>query len=230
MTGGREETGGGKILATAKVSVNGESALVGQVGSSQCGLGNRELRGAGGVQYFRSVTTHHLAKHAPRLFPETVPGNCVRWMVPRPRRWPEELPNFGLIYGAVILAVLFIFMILPDRAPYRGLHISLGEPRKLPAQDNPWPETLGVYLGKGERLYVNGQAVAKEQLGARLQQELNRRVEWTVYFEADRDTLNMNAIYAIDTIQGLGAKLVWITPKTREEMTNKASAYWTSTR
>ena len=41
---------------------------------------------------------------------------------------------------------------------------------------------------------------------------------WTVYFEADQDTLNMNAIYAMDTIQGLGAKLVWITPKVREEL------------
>jgi hypothetical protein len=27
----------------------------------------------------------------------------------------------------------------------------------------------------------------------------------------------MNAIYVMDTIQGLGGKLVWITPKVREE-------------
>jgi hypothetical protein len=41
---------------------------------------------------------------------------------------------------------------------------------------------------------------------------------WTVYFEADFGTLNMDAIYAMDTIQGLGARLVWITPKVREEI------------
>jgi hypothetical protein len=41
---------------------------------------------------------------------------------------------------------------------------------------------------------------------------------WTVYFEADYDTLNGDAIYAMGTIQGLGAKLVWITPKVREEL------------
>ncbi len=40
----------------------------------------------------------------------------------------------------------------------------------------------------------------------------------TVYFEADYDTLNADAIYAMYTIQALGAKLVWITPKVREEL------------
>jgi len=41
---------------------------------------------------------------------------------------------------------------------------------------------------------------------------------WTVYFEADYDTMYMDAIYAMDTIRGLGAKLVWITPKVRREL------------
>jgi hypothetical protein len=38
-----------------------------------------------------------------------------------------------------------------------------------------------------------------------------------VYFEADSDVQYIDAIYAIDTIQGCGAKLFWITPKMREE-------------
>lgn len=40
-------------------------------------------------------------------------------------------------------------------------------------------------------------------------------------FEADFDTLNMDAIHAMDTIEGLGANLVWITPKVREELQQK---------
>ncbi len=47
---------------------------------------------------------------------------------------------------------------------------------------------------------------------------------WTVYFEGDYDTLNMNAIYAMDTIQGLGARLIWITPKIREELQHRSGA------
>jgi biopolymer transport protein ExbD len=70
----------------------------------------------------------------------------------------------------------------------------------------------------GEKYYSNGHLVPREALRANLQRELNRRMVWTVYFEADGDALNMNAIYAMDTIQGLGAKLVWITPKVRQEL------------
>jgi hypothetical protein len=44
---------------------------------------------------------------------------------------------------------------------------------------------------------------------------------WVVYFEADYDTLNMDAVYAMDVIQGLGAKLIWITPKVRRELQQK---------
>jgi len=40
---------------------------------------------------------------------------------------------------------------------------------------------------------------------------------WTVYLEADSDCLFGDIVNAMDTIQGLGAKLVWITPKKREE-------------
>jgi biopolymer transport protein ExbD len=93
---------------------------------------------------------------------------------------------------------------------------------------SPWPETLSVYLAVGEKYYINGQPVPRDSLQARLQQELSHRVVWTVYFEADYDTLNMDAIYAMDTIQGLGAKLVWITPKVREELRQKQTATRTS--
>jgi biopolymer transport protein ExbD len=47
---------------------------------------------------------------------------------------------------------------------------------------------------------------------------------WTVYLEADADCLFMDVVHAMDTIQGLGAKLVWITPKTREEWEQKNSS------
>ena len=48
-----------------------------------------------------------------------------------------------------------------------------------------------------------------------------RQAEWSVYFEADPDTLYMDDIYVIDTIQACGAKLIWITPKMREEWRHK---------
>jgi hypothetical protein len=106
------------------------------------------------------------------------------------------------------------------RHPY-GLPIKFRTHDSVIWTKSPWQETLGVYLAGGERYYINGQAVPREDLSARLRQELGHRAVWTVYFEADFDTLNMNAIYAMDTIQGLGANLVWITPKVREELQQK---------
>jgi hypothetical protein len=47
------------------------------------------------------------------------------------------------------------------------------------------------------------------------------QAEWTVYFEAEPDTLYMDDVYAIDTIQACGAKVSWITPKMREEWQHK---------
>ena len=64
-------------------------------------------------------------------------------------------------------------------------------------------------------------ATERGSLRTALLELLSRRVEWTVYFEADFDTLYMDDIYAIETIQGCGAKLIWITPKMREEWRHK---------
>jgi hypothetical protein len=87
--------------------------------------------------------------------------------------------------------------------------------------ESPWAETLGVYVDGLGQFYVNGRAVAREDLRAKLQEELGRRAVWTVYFEANEDCTFMNATYTFDTIQGLGAKVVWITPRIRQELNRK---------
>lgn len=127
------------------------------------------------------------------------------------------------MYGAVLWILIVIQMTFP-RLPSYGLAVELRTRGSTIGEKSPWQETLSVYLGVGERYYVNGEQVARESLGARLRQELNHRSVWTVYFEADYDTLNMNAIYAMDTIQGFGGELVWITPRTREELQQKRNS------
>lgn len=161
-----------------------------------------------------------------RLFPDVVPRNYLRLLRHRPMRLITQLPNFGLMYGAVLWILVFFLMIFTGQGHYYGLPVELRTQYSVAGQKSPWQETLGVYLAVGERYYVNDQLVSREDLRARLQQELSRRAVWTVYFEADYDTLNMNAIYVMDTIQGLGAKLVWITPKVREELQQKDQSAW----
>lgn len=150
------------------------------------------------------------------------PGAPLTNVFPLRRHRPifpiAELPNFGLIFGAILWILLFLFTM------NRGPQASYGLPIDFKVRDwrnstqSPPRETLSVYLAAGEKYYVNGQLVQREALREALQKQLYQRVVWIVYFEADYDTLNGDAIYAMDVIQGLGAKLIWITPKMREEL------------
>lgn len=180
------------------------------------------LAGAGGLLICRAVGRTFAQRWRPsrslRIFPSMALANVLPWHRHQPIPLIAKPPNFGLIYGAVLWILIFLFMITKEPRHCQGLQIELGSRDSVIWQKSPWPETLSVYLGPGEKYYINGQVVSRESLRSKLQQELNRRMVGTVYFEADGDVLNMDAIYAMDTIQGLGAKLVWITPKVRQEL------------
>jgi biopolymer transport protein ExbD len=158
------------------------------------------------------------------LFPEVIPTSHLRLLRHRPAAPIAQLPNFGLVYGFVLWVLIFLFMIVDQRHHYYGLSIDFGAHDSVVWEKSLWQETLSVYLAVGKKYCVNGERVPRDNLRTRLQQELNKRMLWTVYFEADNDALNMDAVYAMDAIQGLGAKLVWITPKMREELRQKESA------
>jgi biopolymer transport protein ExbD len=84
-------------------------------------------------------------------------------------------------------------------------------------EKSPWPNTLEVYVRIPARFFINSQEVERSDLRAKLIEQLSSRAEWSVYFEADPDTLYMDDMYAIDVIQSCGAKLILVTPKMRAE-------------
>ena len=167
---------------------------------------------------FRNLPLRWESDPCLRMFP----GVFLRNVLPRRRHRPTpyitQLPNFGLIYGAVLWILIFVFAILTEPRHYYGLPIELRTHDSVIWEKSPWQETLSVYLGSGEKYYINGRPVPREALAANLQKELSHRMVWTVYFEADSDTTYMDAIYAMDTIRGCRAKLVWITPRVRQEL------------
>ena len=180
------------------------------------------LAGAGGLLVFRAAfgllpVTWQWNPNL-HIFPAMPLRNVLAWHRHRPTPLITQLPNFGLIFGAVLWILIVLFMVLREPRHYHGLPIDLRTHDSVIWEKSPWQGTLSVYLAVGEKYYLNGQQVPREALRTNLQQALRRRMVWTVYFEADYDTLNTDAIYAMDTIQGLGAKLVWITPKVREEL------------
>jgi biopolymer transport protein ExbD len=152
----------------------------------------------------------------PRIFPDMVLRNVMPIAKHAPLRVIHELPHWGLFCGAVLWILIFVFMIFGP-LPSKGLFVSWRKPAVI-WQKSPWSETLEVYVGAPARFFINGKEIKRNDLRARLLEQLGRRAEWTVYFEADPDTIFGDDAYALDTIQACGAKVVWVTPKTREEL------------
>lgn len=158
----------------------------------------------------------------PRMFPEMELRNVIPWKLHRPMPLIPEFPNFGLVWGAVLYILFHIFAVMITPFPPHGLPVDLRERTAVGVEKSPWTETVGVYVDARRGFLVNGHLVRGEELESELKKELSRQMVWTVYLEADSDCLFMDVVHAIDTIQGLGAKLVWITPKTRKEWKQKS--------
>lgn len=159
----------------------------------------------------------------PRIFPEMPLGHVL----PIPKRPPlpiiHEMPHFGLLCGAVLWILILLFMVRTPRT-IRGFFVSWKSQNAVVWEKSPWPETLEVYVARPARFFINGEEVSRSDLGPKLSQQLARRAEWTVYFEADPESLFMDDAFAMDTIQSCGARVVWITPKLRQEWQQKSPA------
>jgi biopolymer transport protein ExbD len=153
---------------------------------------------------------------SPRIFPDMVLRNVLPIAKHAPLPVIHELPHWGLFCGAVLWILIFIFMVYGP-LPSKGLFVSWRKPGAVVWEKSPWPDTLEVYIRTPARFFVNSEEVDRNDLPSKLTEQLGRRAEWSVYFEADADTPYMDAVYAIDVIQGCGAKLIWVTPKMREQ-------------
>jgi biopolymer transport protein ExbD len=155
-----------------------------------------------------------------RMFPEMPLRNVIPWHRRRPMPRFREIPNFGIFYGGVLWLLVITFMIVIPWPPH-GLLVDFREEKVVGVEKSPWAETVSVYVDARKGFLLNGQPVQREELSAKLRGELGKQMVWTVYLEADNDCSYMDAVYAMDTIQGLGAKLIWITPRTRAEWKQK---------
>jgi biopolymer transport protein ExbD len=157
-----------------------------------------------------------------RIFPGMALRNVLPLQRHRPMPLMKDLPHFGLVWVCILLIPLFSFALGSHRTQH-GFMVDLRGRNWIAWQKSPWPVTLSVYVDDHRGFYVNGQPVPREELPAKLSAELGKRATWDVYFEADGNCEYSDAIYSIDTIQGLGANLVWITPRLREELNKKAA-------
>jgi hypothetical protein len=54
---------------------------------------------------------------------------------------------------------------------------------------------------------------------------LSRRVEWTVYIEADNNAVFEDVVFAMDSVRAMGANVFWITPGMRKEWQTERPRY-----
>jgi biopolymer transport protein ExbD len=183
------------------------------------------LRGLGGFLRRRLAGTQTI-----RMLPELTlrnvlpvrPANGGGPMAPM-----IHLSNFTIVWSC-ILGVLLFFNVSITSPTHYGVFVKIDERGTVALQKSPWPETMSVYVGVDNRFYVNSKLVAPEELRTKLMEELGRQMVWTVYFEADESSLFGKAVYAMDAIKGVGAKVVWITPKVREELNSQAARGYSS--
>jgi biopolymer transport protein ExbD len=157
---------------------------------------------------------------APRIFPEMALRNFIPLTKHAPLPPIHALPHWGIFCPAVLWILIIIFMMFGPQTPH-GLFVSMRSHEVVSWGKSTGQETIGVYVGPPGRFFVNGEEVERSSLRTKLLEHLGRSVAWTVYFEADAGTVYMDDVYAIDTIQGCGAKLIWITPRMREEWRHK---------
>jgi len=154
---------------------------------------------------------------APRIFPEMALRNVLRLQRHSSTPW-NPLPNYGVGWVWSALLVVVVFEMAGNHRREYGLMVNLKYGDAPAWQRTAWTETLSVYVDGRDRFYLNGRPVPQQDLRMRLNDELEKRANWAVYFEADDNCTYANAVFAIDTIQGLGAKVIWLTPRVREQL------------
>ena len=134
----------------------------------------------------------------------------------RRRQSPVDrvLPGIGLMACWCVLGPLFVFMILRP-LPAKGFRVDWKVLSAARGEKNPWRQSVGVYVESGGVFRVGGEGVSRTKLKEKLLRELGQQAVWVVYVEADSNAKFGDVVYAMGTVEDLGAKVVWITPGVR---------------
>ena len=183
--------------------------------------------GAGGMLILRGISAllreRFARPQALRMLPELSVRQLLRLRRHRPVAPIASLPHFPLIIWFVLFAPMVAVALAEGSRTGRGFLVSFERPGSAVQDGSSWRETLSVYEDDQAKYYVNGQSVELSQLSEKLQQELGKRAVWIVYFEAGDSIRFADAANVMNTIRELGAKVIWITPQARRELSFQPS-------
>jgi len=139
----------------------------------------------------------------------------------RPARLLSRLPAFSFFTPTLLALLLFVQLILNSPFPQRGIYVSIKVPR--PNRDAPGSVVPIVVKIAGSRLphgapnlYVNSMPVEWDGLKPALMAELKLRPEWVVYIDGDPNLPWQEIVKVADAAMELHAKVVFLTPETRQ--------------
>lgn len=124
-------------------------------------------------------------------------------------------PDFGMVLSFVALPLLVVFFLISRSIGSIGIEIPLSVPTGPFQTTDPRASAFLVWLDDHGNYFLNSKQAPREHLQQAIQDELAKRVEWTVYFEAAPNARFQDAAFAMNAIQSAHGKLVWLTPAAR---------------
>ncbi|HUK46578.1 MAG TPA: hypothetical protein VLW06_03260 [Terriglobales bacterium] len=175
------------------------------------GLGLFWVQGSAAIGVGRTKTPVPVMESAFGTSPLALP-------IPKPL---SALPHFGFYCGTVLAFVVFAMMILRIPMIPKGVRVSLIRPAvTLPPSGFTAivvrVTDLGPWTPAG--VSINGKEVGWGRLSGALKDELKTQPNWVVYVDADPNVPWQSAVNAMDVAKGLHAKVILLTPETRQQL------------
>ena len=115
----------------------------------------------------------------------------------------------------VVMQLLIFFLLTFSFANTRGMNVTL--PKTAVGQP-PLRKTIALSLTKDKIMYLNNEAIPKQQLAARLSVLIKQDPEQQIVVQADKDLLLQDVVEVLDIAKGVGATRLFIATEAAKEV------------
>ena len=115
----------------------------------------------------------------------------------------------------VVMQLLIFFLLTFSFANTRGMNVAL--PKTAIGQP-PQRKTITVSIQKDKTLFVNSEAVRKEQLASKLSELFKSDTDQQIVVRADKDLTLQDVVEILDIAKGIGATKLFIATEAEKEV------------
>ncbi len=115
----------------------------------------------------------------------------------------------------VVMQLLIFFLLTFSFANTRGMNVTL--PKTAVGQP-PQRKTISVSIQKDKNLFLNNEAVTKEQLATKLTTLIKIDIDQQIVVRADKDLTLQDVVEILDIAKGVGATKLFIATEAAKEI------------